>query len=72
MEQRDIGRILRVNGRRRTAGFHRVNGVEPKFDDLYIFHLRYFDRDVGLRRLAKTRMQPWSHPDTGLVGASYR
>jgi Glycosyl transferase family 2 len=48
-----------------NAGFHRAQDVEPKFDDLYIFHLRYLDRNIGLRRLAKTRAQPWTHADTG-------
>jgi hypothetical protein len=45
------------------AGFHRAQDVEPTFDGLYLFHLRFFDRDTGLRRLAKTRAQAWAEPD---------
>lgn len=45
-----------------SPGFHCMAQAMP-FDDLYLFHLRYFDRDIGLRRLFRTRNQPWSHPD---------
>lgn len=45
------------------GGFHRAENVEPKFDDLFLFHLRYLDRDLGLRRLAKTRSQAWAEDD---------
>jgi hypothetical protein len=46
-----------------SAGFHRANDAEPTFNDLYLFHLRFADRDIGLRRLAKTRSQPRADPD---------
>jgi len=46
-----------------TPGFHRARDVEPRFNDLYLFHLRLFDRDIGLRRLARTRNQPWVDPE---------
>lgn len=45
-----------------NAGFHQIDDVEPIFDDLYLFHLRFCDRDIGLRRLKKTREQPWADP----------
>ncbi|MBV9782259.1 MAG: glycosyltransferase family 2 protein [Acidisphaera sp.] len=44
------------------AGFHRAD-APVVFDQLYLFHLRWFDRDVGLRRLARTRAQPWADPE---------
>jgi hypothetical protein len=46
-----------------NPGFHRIDDVEPRFDDLYLFHLRFFDQNVGLRRLEKTRSQPWADPE---------
>ena len=46
-----------------TAGFHFADNVPTRFDDLYLFHLRFFDRDIGLHRLAKTRAMPWANPD---------
>jgi hypothetical protein len=45
-----------------SPGFHCMK-AETVFDDLYLFHLRYFDREIGLRRLDRSRNQPWSHPD---------
>ena len=42
------------------AGFHRSDAAVVAFGDLTLFHLRYFDRDLGLKRLAKTRAQDWS------------
>ncbi len=47
------------------GGFHRASGVEPRFDDLHLFHLRFFDRDIGLRRLARTRTQPRNNMEIG-------
>jgi Glycosyl transferase family 2 len=35
------------------------------FDGLYMFHLRWFDLALGLKRLAKTRAMPWSDEPTG-------
>lgn len=43
------------------GGFHRADAAAV-FDDLFMLHLRWFDRDVGLRRQARTRAQPWSDP----------
>ena len=45
------------------AGFHRAD-AEPRFDDLFLFHLRWFDRDIGARRLVRSRNQAWSDPET--------
>lgn len=45
-----------------SPGFHCMPHPTV-FDDLYLFHLRYADRDIGLRRLYRSRNQPWSHPD---------
>ena len=45
-----------------SPGFHCMPDAAP-FDDLYLFHLRYADRDIGLARLQRSRAQPWSHPD---------
>jgi Glycosyl transferase family 2 len=44
-----------------SAGFHWAFDVAAQFDHLYLFHLRFLDRDIGLRRLAKTRAQPWAY-----------
>jgi hypothetical protein len=46
-----------------SPGFHRAEGVRTKYEDLYLFHLRYIDQDAGLQRLARTRSQPWDEPD---------
>ncbi len=42
-----------------SPGFHCAD-AEPKFDRLFLFHLRYFDRATALARLAKTRAMPWA------------
>jgi hypothetical protein len=47
-----------------TQGFHRCE-LPPHFDGLFLFHLRYFDRDLGLRRLAGTREMAWSSDKAG-------
>src|SRR5215471_17442045 len=44
------------------AAFTRRGGVEPILGDLYLFHLHFCDCDIGLRRLKKTRGQPWADP----------
>ena len=54
-----ISRPVRWGG-----GFHRAD-APTVFNDLYTFHLRWFDRDIGLRRLAGTRSQPWADPNAG-------
>jgi hypothetical protein len=36
-----------------------------RFDGLFMFHLRWFDRGLGLRRLAKTRATPRTDLPTG-------
>lgn len=43
-----------------VPGFHAAD-APIHFDDLYLFHLRYFDRDLGLARLAKTRAMAWAN-----------
>jgi hypothetical protein len=45
-----------------APGFHCAD-APMLFDALYLFHLRYYDLDQGLRRLARTRTMPWGHPD---------
>lgn len=45
-----------------SPGFHCMSHPTV-FGNLYLFHLRYFDREIGLRRLHRSRNQPWSHPD---------
>lgn len=40
-------------------GFHGCDHP-PVFEDLYLFHLRYFDCDIGLARLARTRAIEWA------------
>ncbi len=46
-------------------GFHSADS-EVMFDQLYLFHLRWFDLDTGLRRLAKTRSMAWQFADAGM------
>ena len=47
-----------------TPGFHGSDHA-PVFDDVYLFHLRYFDLKYGLDRLARTRVQQWSSDTAG-------
>ncbi|MDR3522916.1 MAG: glycosyltransferase family 2 protein [Acetobacteraceae bacterium] len=47
-----------------SPGFHSAD-TPVYFGDLYLFHLRWFDLDTALRRLAKTRSMPWAHEDAG-------
>jgi hypothetical protein len=47
-----------------SPGFHSVD-APVAFDHLYMFHLRYFDVERGLRRLAKTRDMPWANLHAG-------
>ncbi len=47
-----------------SPGFHSVE-APVAFDHLYMFHLRYFDVERGLRRLAKTRDMPWASTEAG-------
>lgn len=37
-----------------VPGFHNAD-TPAHFDDLYLFHLRWADRAIALRRLARTR-----------------
>ena len=48
-------------------GFHGCDHP-PVFEDLFLFHLRYFDRGLGLVRLARTRAIEWA----GKSGAHQR
>lgn len=45
-------------------GFHGCT-AQPVFQNLYMFHLRYFDQAAGLARLARTRAMAWSSPNAG-------
>ena len=47
-----------------APGFHSAD-APVRFGDLYLFHLRWFDLDTALHRLAKTRTMPWQHADAG-------
>jgi hypothetical protein len=47
-----------------APGFHSAD-APAAFGNLYLFHLRWFDLGIALRRLAKTRAMPWHHPDAG-------
>lgn len=48
-----------------VPGFHSVD-APLAFGGLYLFHLRYFDVERGLARLAKTRAMPWANDHAGL------
>jgi Glycosyl transferase family 2 len=47
-----------------APGFHCAPG-KVRFDNIFLFHLRYFDKVRGLSRLAKTRQMPWADPNAG-------
>jgi hypothetical protein len=47
-----------------SPGFHSANSA-LHFVELFLFHLRYFDLDLGLRRLERTRSMQWASPDAG-------
>ncbi len=47
-----------------APGFHCSN--QPvAFASLYLFHLHWADRGIGLQRLGKTRAMPWAEGDFG-------
>ncbi len=46
-----------------APGFH-SSDAPMRFDSLYLFHLHWADRAIGLQRLRKTREMPWA-PDAG-------
>ncbi len=45
-----------------APGFHAAAGERPHFAPLYLIHLHWVDRDLGLARLAKTRTMPLQDP----------
>ena len=47
-----------------TPGFH-ASDRPIAFAKLYLFHLHWADRDLGRRRLAKTRLMPWRPGEAG-------
>jgi hypothetical protein len=47
-----------------APGWHSHNG-KPRFDDLYLIHLRHADLDQALERLAVTRDMPWASEHAG-------
>jgi hypothetical protein len=47
-----------------APGFHNID-APPRFDELFLFHLRYADLESGLARLARTRAQAWISPEAG-------
>lgn len=49
-----------------SPGFHSIREDLPNPNPaLMLFHLRYCDVDEGLKRLARTRTQPWCSEDAG-------
>ena len=49
-----------------APGFHCCKEVSPQLTaPLFLFHLRYADLASGLRRLNRTRTQPWSSESAG-------
>jgi len=48
-----------------VPGFHCATDAPVTFDRLFLFHLRWFDREIGLSRLAKTRVMPRTNPEVG-------
>jgi len=47
-----------------SPGFHSAD-ADLTFDDLFLFHLRYFDRKAALARLDRTRAMPWADQAAG-------
>lgn len=47
-----------------APGFHWAD-APLTFDGLFLFHLRYYDRALGLQRLGKTRAMPWAIDGAG-------
>ncbi len=47
-----------------APGWHAHDGA-PRFDDLYLLHLRHADLDQALSRLAITRAMPWASEEAG-------
>ncbi|GAB0113612.1 hypothetical protein AcidC75_11360 [Acidisoma sp. C75] len=48
-----------------APGFHSA-GVPVDFRHLYLFHLHYFDTELGIRRLGKTRATDWPNDHVNL------
>lgn len=48
-----------------APGWHSHDGA-PRFDDLYLFHLRHADLDQAVERLQITRGMAWAHDRAGL------
>jgi hypothetical protein len=47
-----------------SPGSHSAN-APMVFDNLYMFHLRWFDLPIGLQRLQRTRAMEWARQDAG-------
>ncbi len=47
-----------------APGFHNID-APPRFDELFLFHLRYADLQSGLTRLTRTRRQAWISAEAG-------
>jgi len=47
-----------------SPGFHSADSP-IQFGDLFLFHLRYFDLQLGLQRLARTRSMAWASDSAG-------
>lgn len=47
-----------------VGGSHSAD-AQVSFDQLYMFHLRWFDFELGKARLARTRAMPWAHQHGG-------
>lgn len=47
-----------------SPGFHCAD-TPVAFSTLYLFHLRWVDWQIGMTRLAKTRIMPWANQEFG-------
>ncbi len=47
-----------------APGLH-AHDEPPRFDGLYLFHLRHADESQAMERLQITRAMPWARPDAG-------
>ncbi|MCQ9154576.1 glycosyltransferase family 2 protein [Acidomonas methanolica] len=59
--------VLIRSAQRWVPGFHNIEDRPPVLDaPLFLFHLRYVDLANGLKRLSRTREQPWASENAGL------
>jgi hypothetical protein len=56
---------LLINRDIRWSGGSHSADAKLVFDHLYMFHLRWFDFDIGMARLARTRKMDWARDASG-------